>query len=172
MLPKLQPGGADIATDVNLVAVAEAVVDDAIRVRESSSDLAAGEDLAEFVRLEADGDDGLRGGVAVAAKPVGIHAADGAGQAEGTAVQVDGSGFAFVRGHDCERAAIGGGDGIAHVSNGGGEFRPAYLHIKLPVNGVRHAPPRRVDGRDGNHESGQAQAADPERPPRRTQDAL
>ena len=43
------------------------VVDDAIRVRESSRKLAGGEDLAEFVRLEAHGDDGLRRRVAVAA---------------------------------------------------------------------------------------------------------
>jgi hypothetical protein len=42
-----------MATDVDLFAVAESVVDDAIRVRESSSNLAGGKDPAEFVLLEA-----------------------------------------------------------------------------------------------------------------------
>lgn len=83
MLPELRPRGADIATDVDSVAVAENVIDNAIRIRELSSNLAGGKDLVEFVRLEAHGYDGLRRrvGVAVAAEPVGVHAADGAGQA-------------------------------------------------------------------------------------------
>ena len=67
MVPKLRPRGADVATNVDLFAVAESVVDDAIRVRESSSNLAGGKDPAEIVRLEAHGYDGLRRRVAVAA---------------------------------------------------------------------------------------------------------
>ena len=116
MLPELRPRGADIATDVDSVAVAENVIDNAIRIRELSSDLAGGKDLIEFVRLEAHGYDGLRRRVAAAAEPVGVHAADGAGQAVGSAVKIDSSRFALVRCHDSECSAIGGGDGIAHMS--------------------------------------------------------
>src|SRR5580704_18001767 len=171
MVPKLRPRGADVATNVDLFAVAESVVDDAIRARESSSNLPGGKDPAEIVRPEAHGYDGLRRRVAVAAEPVGVHAADGAGQAVRTAVKVDGPGFPFVGSQYAEGGAIGGGQRIANLSDGGGELRPAYLHIELFINGVRQAPPRRVDRRDRNHESGHAQAADPERPPHPTQDA-
>jgi hypothetical protein len=41
--------------------------------------------------------------------------------AGGTAVEVDGSCFALVRGHNPECGVIGGREGIAHVSDGGGE---------------------------------------------------
>ena len=131
MLPELRPRGADIATDVDSVAVAQNVIDNAIRIRELSSNLAGGKDLVEFVRLEAYGYDGLRRRVAVAAEPVGVHAADGAGQAVGSTVKIDSSGFAFVLCHDSEGSAIGGGDGIAHMSDDGSEFRPANLHVEL-----------------------------------------
>jgi len=51
-----------------------------------------------------------------------------AGQAVGGAVEVDGAGFAFVIGHDSEGSAIGGGDGVADMSDGGGEVGPADLY--------------------------------------------
>ena len=102
MLPELRPRGADIATDVDSVEVAENVIDNAIRIRELSSNLAGGKDLVEFVWLEAHGYDGLRRRVSVAAEPVGVHAADGAGQAVGSTVKIDSSGFAFVLCHDSE----------------------------------------------------------------------
>src|ERR1039458_8977647 len=169
-LPELRPGRADIAADVDPVAVAENVVDDAIGIRQLSSNLAGGEDLVEFVRLEAYCDDCLRGGAAVAPAPIGVHAADGAWQAVGTAVEVDGAGFAFVSGHDSECGAIGGGDGIAHVNDGGDEFGPANLHVVLMSCCVLQAPPRGIGGGKGEKEGGKDQAGDPERCPCCTQE--
>jgi hypothetical protein len=91
----------------------------------------------------------LRRRVAVAAEPVGIHAAYGEGQAVGAAIKVDRSGFAFVCGHDSECGAIRGREGIAHVSDCGSEFRPANLHVELMRRRVLHAPPRRIDRNKG-----------------------
>jgi len=67
MLPELRPGGADVAADVDLVAVAENVVGDSIRIPQLCGVLAGGEDLVELAWLEADGNHGLGRRVAVAA---------------------------------------------------------------------------------------------------------
>ena len=108
MLPELRPGKADVAADVNLGAVADRIVDDSIRIRQLCGDLAGGEDLVEFAWLEADGNHGLGWRVAVAAEPIGVHAADGAGLAAGATVEVHGSSFPFVASHHGDGGAISG----------------------------------------------------------------
>src|SRR4051812_29301535 len=146
--PELRPIHPEAAAQKDVRAAGGFFVRHASAVHDARDWLRAGEVALEEFAIEPDGDHGLRRRVAVAAGPEGIRAADRLREPVSRAVEIDRAGFAVISGEKGEAGLFAGRDGVAHLRDGGAQFRPADFFGEIAVVLDREIPPGGSDRRE------------------------
>ena len=144
--PELRPGEFGRAAKEDVAALGGLFVGDAVGVGVLGDKAAGGQVGFDEFAGEADDDEGLRRGIAVAACPGGVNAADGRGQAVGRAIEIDGADFAVIFDKDAEMGAGFSGKRIADMGEGGDEVGPADFVAEGDVHLFGEMKPCGADG--------------------------